>query len=67
MLQRRSAHRTQLVRGRIRVTSQVQAVLHRNMLERPPVTDLFGTRSMAWLEHQTLSADERQTVGALMR
>ncbi|MEU0964849.1 transposase [Streptomyces sp. NPDC005917] len=67
MLRRRSAHRAQLVRGRIRVKNQVQAVLHRNMLERPPVTDLFGTRSLAWLEHQTLPADERQTVGALLR
>ncbi|MFF7887501.1 IS110 family transposase [Streptomyces sp. NPDC020794] len=67
MLRRLSAHRAQLVRGRIRVKNQVQAVLHRNMLPRPPVTDLFGTRGRAWLEHQTLPADERQTVGALLR
>jgi transposase len=32
MLRRLSAHRAQLVRGRIRVKNQVQAVLHRNML-----------------------------------
>lgn len=67
MLRRLSAHRAQSVRGRIRVKNQVQAVLHRNMLPRPPVTDLFGTRGRAWLEHQTLPADERQTVGALLR
>ncbi|MER6220745.1 IS110 family transposase [Streptomyces sp900105755] len=67
MLRRLSAHRAQLVRGRIRVKNQVQAVLHRTMLPRPPVTDLFGTRGRAWLEHQTLPADERQTVGALLR
>lgn len=67
MLRRLSAHRAQLVRGRIRVKNQAQAVLHRNMLPRPPVTDLFGTRGRAWLEHQTLPADERQTVGALLR
>ncbi|WP_294002329.1 IS110 family transposase [Streptomyces sp.] len=67
MLRRLSAHRAQLVRGRIRVKNQVQAVLHCNMLPRPPVTDLFGTRGRAWLEHQTLPADERQTVQALLR
>lgn len=40
MLRRLSAHRAQLVRGRIRVKNQIQAVLHRNMLPRPPVNDL---------------------------
>jgi transposase len=67
MLRRLSAHRAPLVRGRIRVKNQVQAVRHRNMLPRPPVTDFFGTRGRAWLEHQTLPADERQTVQALLR
>ncbi|MER5899430.1 IS110 family transposase [Streptomyces mirabilis] len=67
MLRRLSAHRAQLVRGRMGVKNQVSAVLHRNMLPRPPVTDLFATRGRAWLEHQTLPADERQTVGALLR
>jgi transposase len=67
MLRRLSAHRAQLVRGRIQVKNQVQAVLHRNMLPRPPVTDLFGTRGRAWLAHQALPADERETVSALLR
>jgi len=67
MLRRLSAHRAQLVRGRIRVKNQVQAVLHRNMLPRPPVNDLFGTRGRDWLAHQALPADERETVTALLR
>jgi len=67
MLRRLSTHRAQLVRGRIRVKNEVQAVLHRNMLPHPPVTDLFGTRGRAWLEHQTLPVDERETVAALLR
>jgi transposase len=67
MLRRLSARRGQLVRSRIRVKNQVQAVLHRNMLERPPVCDLFGTRGRAWLERQPLPADEQQTVQALLR
>ena len=67
MLRRLSAHRAQLVRGRIQVKNQVQAVLHRNMLPRPPVTDLFGARGRAWLAHQALPADERETVTALLR
>ena len=67
MLRRLSGHRAQLVRGRIRVKNQVQAVLHRNMLPRPPVGDLFGTRGRGWLAHQVLPVDERETVGALLR
>jgi len=67
MLRRLSSHRAQLVRGRIQVKNQVQAVLHRNMLPHPPVTDLFGTRGRAWLEHQPLPVDERETVDALLR
>jgi hypothetical protein len=67
MLRRLSSHRAQLVRGRIQVKNQVQAVLHRNMLPRPPVNDLFGTRGRDWLAHQALPVDERETVTALLR
>ncbi len=67
MLRRLSAHRAQPVRGRIRIKNQVQAVLPRNMLPRPPVNDLFGIRGRDWLHHQALPADERETVTALLR
>ncbi|MFD7710548.1 hypothetical protein [Streptomyces sp. NPDC059786] len=42
-------------------------MLHRNMLPRPPVNDLFGTRGRGWLAHQVLPADEHETVTALLR
>lgn len=67
MLRRLSARRAPLVRSRIRIKNQVQAVLHRNLLPHPPVADLFGTRGRDWLAHQALPPDERASVESLLR
>jgi transposase len=67
MLRRLATRRAHLVRQRVRLKNQVQAILFRNMLDRPPVADLFGKRGRFWLQAQPLPADERQTVTALLR
>ncbi|WP_267887009.1 IS110 family transposase, partial [Streptomyces sp. WM6378] len=61
------ARRTHLVRQRTRIKNQVQAILHRNLMPRPPVSDLFGTRGRAWLQRQDLPEDEHRSVTALLR
>ncbi|MEV7239041.1 IS110 family transposase [Streptomyces sp. NPDC051020] len=66
-LRRIVARRAHLVRQRTRLKNQVQAITARNLLPRPPVSDLFGTRGRLWLQRQELPADERRSVGALLR
>ncbi|WP_190194778.1 IS110 family transposase [Streptomyces minutiscleroticus] len=61
------ARRTHLVRQRTRIKNQVQAILHRNLMPRPPVSELFGTRGRAWLARQELPTDEHRSVAALLR
>jgi hypothetical protein len=57
------------VRARTRAKNQVHAVLQRNLLSRPPVTDLFGRKGRAWLAEQVvgLPLDERLSVDAGVR
>jgi transposase len=61
--------RCALVRARTRAKNQVHAVLQRNLLGRPPVTDLFGRKGRAWLAEQVvgLPLDERLSVDAGVR
>src|SRR3954466_10001078 len=61
--------RCALVRARTRAKNQVHAVLARNLLGRPPVTDLFGGKGRAWLAAQIvgLPLDERLSVDAGLR
>ena len=60
----RSAH---LVRQRTRVKNQVHAILARNLLPTPPVSDLSGATGRHWLARQVLPVDERSNVTALLR
>jgi transposase len=66
-LRRQVARRTQLVRQRTRLKNQVQAILHRNLIERCPFADLFGVKGRCWLANQALADDEKFAVEALMR
>lgn len=66
-LRRMTVSRAHLVRQRTRIKNRVQAVLHRNLMPRPPVTDLFGKTGRAWLELQPLPVDERASVASLLR
>jgi transposase len=61
--------RCALVRARTRAKNQVHAVLGRNLLGRPPVSDLFGRKGRAWLAEQVagLPLDERLAVDAGVR
>src|SRR3954453_2724773 len=61
--------RCALVRARTRAKNHVHAVLQRNLLGRPPVTDLFGRKGRTWLAEQAagLPLDERLSVDADVR
>jgi transposase len=66
-MRRRLAHRGQLVRTRSRAKNQIHAVLMRQLVGRPPVSDLFGVKGRRWLAGLRLALEERETVDAAMR
>jgi hypothetical protein len=45
----------------------VHAILARNLVPTPPMSDLFGKTGRYWLGQQALPADERSNVAALLR
>lgn len=61
--------RCALVRARTRAKNQVHAVLAHNLLERPPMSDLFGRKGRTWLSERSagLPIDERLAVDAGVR
>ena len=63
------SRRCALVRARTREKNQIHAVLQRNLIERPPVSDLFGVKGRVWLSERVeqLPLDERMTVQAGLR
>lgn len=66
-LRRRVARRAALVRQQTRAKNELHAALHRSLLARPPVSDLFGRAGRAWLARQELAEDERETVEGCLR
>ncbi len=66
-LRRQVARRAHIVKQRTRLKNQVQSILHRNLVPRPPVADLFGIKGRCWLANQALPPDEALTVEALLR
>jgi transposase len=66
-LRRQVLRRAHLVRQRTRLKNQVQAILHRNLIERCPTADLFGIKGRAWLAEQVLPPDEEAAAAALLR
>ena len=56
-----------LVKQRTKAKNQVHAALIRNLVGRPPASDLFGRRGRAWLAGIELPADERDGVDASLR
>jgi transposase len=66
-LRRRVARRARLVSHRARFKNEILAVLHRNLKERPPMSDAFGIAGREWLTTQILPEDERDTVDAALR
>lgn len=64
---RRVTRRANLVVARARCKNEVLAVLHRNLKNRPPMTDAFSAAGREWLAGQLLPPDERDTVDAALR
>jgi hypothetical protein len=56
-----------LVWARSRAKNQVHAVLMRQLVGRPPFSDVFGAKGRAWLAELQLAFEERETVDAAMR
>ena len=67
VMRRRLSRRSQLVHARTRSKNEIHAVLMRQLLGRPPVSDLFGVKGREWLAALQLALEERETVDAGMR
>jgi transposase len=63
------ARRGQLVRHRVREKNQIHAILQRNLVPRPPMSDLFGVKGRSWLAEQLerLPTDEQAMAAACLR
>lgn len=66
-LRRLTNRRERLVRGRTRAKNEAQAVLARNLCDRPPATDAFGKAGRRWLARLELPVDERLTLDGCLR
>lgn len=66
-LRRLTNRRERLVRARTRAKNEAQAVLGRNLCDRPPVTDAFGKAGRRWLAGLVLPVDERLTLDGCLR
>jgi transposase len=67
VMRRRLSRRGQLVHARTRSKNEIHAVLMRQLVGRPPVSDLFGVKGRKWLADLRLALEERETVDAAMR
>jgi transposase len=67
VMRRRLQRRSQLVRTRTRVKNEVHAVLMRQLVGRPPFTDMFGKKGRRWLSELELAPEERESVDAAIR
>jgi transposase len=66
-LRRLTNRRERLVRARTRAKNEAQAVLGRNLCDRPPVTDAFGKAGRRWMAGLLLPVDERLTLDGCLR
>ena len=67
MMRRRLSRRGQLVGARSRAKNQVHAVLMRQLVGRPPCSDVFGIKGRQWLGGLNLALEERETVDSAVR
>jgi transposase len=67
VMRRRLGRRSQLVWARTRAKNQIHAVLMRQLIGRPPMSDLFGAKGRRWLSGLQLPDEERETVDGAMR
>ena len=66
-MRRRLSRRGQLVWARSRAKNEIRAVLMRQLVGRPPFSDLFGVKARKWLAELQLAPEERETVDSAMR
>jgi transposase len=66
-LRRRVSRRHNVVVARTRAKNEAMAVLHRNLAERPPMSDPFGVAGRRWLGSLDLPDDEVETLSAALR
>jgi transposase len=66
-LRRLTSRRERIVRARTRAKNETHGVLSRNLCERPPVTDAFGSAGRRWLASLELPIDERLTLDGCLR
>jgi transposase len=66
-MRRRLSRRGQLVHARTRAKNEIHAVLMRQFVGRPLVSDLFGVKGRKWLAGLQLAFEERETVDGAMR
>src|SRR3954452_636221 len=66
-LRRLIARRRGVVKRRTQVKNEAQAVLHRNLVERPKIADLFGAKGRAWLATVRVADDEQLTLDGALR
>ena len=67
VMRRRLSRRSQLVWARNRAKNQVHAVLMRQLVGRPPFSDVFGIKGRQWLAELELAFEERETVDSAVR
>jgi transposase len=67
VMRRRLSRRSQLVWARSRAKNQIHAVLMRQLVGRPPFSDVFGVKGREWLRELQLPLEESETVSAAMR
>ena len=67
VMRRRLSRRGQLVHARTRVKNEIHAVLMRQLIGRPRVSDLFGANGRAWLSELELPDEERETIDGGLR
>jgi transposase len=66
-LRRCLARREQLIRGRTRAKTEIQAVLQRRLQPKPGFADLFGATGRRWLADLELPVEERESIDAGLR
>ncbi|HWF23899.1 MAG TPA: IS110 family transposase [Solirubrobacteraceae bacterium] len=67
VLRRRLSRREQLMRARTRAKNEIHAMLMRQLVGRPPSSDLFGVKGRGWLRQLELPVEECETVEGCMR
>ncbi|MHB1999741.1 MAG: IS110 family RNA-guided transposase [Solirubrobacteraceae bacterium] len=65
VMRRRLSRRGQLVCSRAK--NEIHAVLMRQLVGAPPVSELFGVKGRQWLTELQLAPEERETVDSCMR